>query len=456
MSAIATNLFRHINCDNFITSIGTNSLYSFIGRSSPWTDEQTPDTPIDGPYQHSRIWQSMLAMKKIGIADAIKVIPRYDWAINTAYVAWDDEDPDIFSKQFYVYTDEYKIYKCIIKGLTNSTIKPSHTTTNVVLLADGYAWLYMGTTKQTDREKFANSSFIPVKTIDADPGGSAWEDDQWDLQAAHKADKNGGIFKVEIINGGTGYSGTPTATIQGNGTNCSLANPTVTNGTITSINVNYTTDYSHGTLYNYANVVIGNPGGGTGLSARVVLSPPNGHGTDIEKELGAFYTEIYTEIVGSESEVFPIANYRQLGLILDPYNYGTTTPATATTRIACKTLILDNPPNPPLVQIPNSIITGNISGAKAYVVDYLDTGSVYRIRYIQYDLDPNINCIAFTTTDTITSNSGGGQATIKDGTGLLAPQVQPFSGTILQYENRTYVTRSSDSQTEKMHTIIQF
>ena len=73
--------------------------------------------------------------------------------------------------------------------------------------------------------------------------------------------------------------------------------------------------------------------GGSGGAIEVVISPKNGHGNDAIGELGGHYVMSATTLTQAENDDITTSNdFRQVGLVVDPTNYGTSTVATASTR----------------------------------------------------------------------------------------------------------------------------
>jgi hypothetical protein len=73
--------------------------------------------------------------------------------------------------------------------------------------------------------------------------------------------------------------------------------------------------------------------GGSGGVVEVIISPKGGHGYNAVKELGAHYVMMNTTLTQAEGDDVSTANdFRRVGLVVDPYNYGTTTVASASTR----------------------------------------------------------------------------------------------------------------------------
>ena len=73
-------------------------------------------------------------------------------------------------------------------------------------------------------------------------------------------------------------------------------------------------------------------GSGTGGAVRVVISPKGGHGKDAVKELGGHFVITNTTLAQAEGDDLTVANdFRQVGIVVDPFNYGTTTVASSDT-----------------------------------------------------------------------------------------------------------------------------
>ena len=172
MVAIVTKEIRVQNAANFISDVGTNSMYLFIGRSQQWPSSDTAvATPVDQELDKQTAHQRMIAAKKMATGDLSHSVPRYNWISGTTYPAYDDS-ADLASSQYYVLTDELKCYKVIIAGPGASVNKPTGTTVNNIEAdqGDGYRWKYMFTLSGVDATKFLTSSFMPVKTLSSDDG----------------------------------------------------------------------------------------------------------------------------------------------------------------------------------------------------------------------------------------------------------------------------------------------
>jgi len=433
MTAIITQDMRIRNADNFIDTVGTDSVYFFIGRSQPWPNSDTSvAVPFDTVNDQFGAQQKMVAMKRIAQSDVTHAITRYNWVSGTTYAEYDDQDSAMSTKQYYVITDDLNIYKCLQAGSGASVVKPTGTNTYAnAAAADGYIWKYMYTLSGTQASKFLTNTFVPVVTLNSDDGSL-----QWDVQSASTS---GAIHRIRITSGGSGYSSTPTVTIDGDGGGCT-ATATVVGGVVTEIEVN-----TIGSGYSQAVVTLSGGGPTTAATARAVLSPPGGHGSDPTTELGGFFTMLNVQLDGQEgSGDFPTDNdYRQLGMVLNPDNYSTTTTATATTLIATESLTYTGLSGGDFAV--DDLVEGQTSGARAYI-DSVDTTN----STIRFHQESDTGFTSFQVGETI--EVGAVSATV--GT-LVDPEVEKFSGDVIYIENRSPVTRADD-QIEDVKLVLEF
>lgn len=319
MSAIISSKFRLENLKAFNASVEADNFYLFISKPLPWSDESSPDTPIDSDEALRAIWNEAIAAKRITTDDIRQGIFLRVWTSGKFYdryrsdydgtvsgVDIDTGSPttpaNLFDTNFYVVDDvTLNVYKCLSNislttGLPIASInKPSGTSSSVIVTGDGYRWKYMFTVPSGDAANFNTPSFIPAPAI----GTSTLVD--------------GGIYTYVVETDGTGYTSTPTATVFGDGTGAT-ATVNVSGNQVKSVVVN-----APGSGYKNAKVVISG-GGGSGATVKPMISPQGGHGSAPADELGGIYVLIAQQLQAEEvNSKFTVSNdYRQLGLIKNP------------------------------------------------------------------------------------------------------------------------------------------
>lgn len=250
MLAIITNKFRIHNAKSFIEGFSEldgiedpndpcvstlrqrTNIYLFIGKHTPWTpvdkisgandltNDMNPPIPSDTVQNIDfELWRNMIAAKKVNPSDVKHVIPRHDWGLNNdgtgkVYTQYDDLNKSLFNSSyspFYVFTDDFNVYKCISNNYGSpSTVKPTGTdSSQMIKTSDGYVWKYMYSVSPSDSLKFVTSSHIPVQTLRVNPSTilnnySSQDNLQWDVQTAAV---DGAIHSIVKINEGSGYRG---------------------------------------------------------------------------------------------------------------------------------------------------------------------------------------------------------------------------------------------------------
>ena len=193
---MATLTIRHFNdiIDSFVRNVTTSekAYYVFAGKPTPWTDESSPPdiTGSIEDYQQS-IYSDLMYGKLIKVDDVAYMITNLEWTTGTVYDHYDQTDPDLYDKNFYVVTDRREVYKCIYNGGgVASTVKPNLASVNgTFTTADGYVWKYMFKIEPNFDIKFSGSDYIPV-TVNTD---------------VVDASTNGTIDCVRINDGGRNY-----------------------------------------------------------------------------------------------------------------------------------------------------------------------------------------------------------------------------------------------------------
>ena len=425
MASIVTSKFRVHNAQQFAESFSEAAntiMYLFIGKNTAFPDDNNPPTPVNSTANiEFTPWRDMYAAKRITTADVTHAVPRYDWTSGTVYDQYDDQDTNLLEDDFYAITEDFNVYKCLFNaGATASTTKPTGVSTSPFTAADGYIWKFMYTVTTAKALKFLTNDYIPVQTLTADGG-----EDQWDVQAAAV---DGGIHVVKVTAGGSGYATAPAVTITGDGTGAT-ANSTITANVVTAVTIT-----AAGTGYTRASVSFASGA----AAATAIISPKGGHGSDAVEELGGKFIMLNVRLDGNESNTFSTANeFRQVGIVRDPYLYGTTTRAVASSfRQSFKYQL------------------SSISGT--FTVDETITSGSNTASLIEFTT-PSIFTtlplnLPFANTTTVTGGTSGATGTIA---AITTPGLQPYTGDLLYVENRVPISRADD-QIEDVKLVIQF
>jgi len=462
MSAIVTNKFRINNALQFYESFGEASptvYYLFVGRPQAFGSgtgggtDTAPPTPVDNTVNELMLYRDMLAAKKITSSDVSYVVPRHDWATGTVYDYYRGDygatvnsatvqtvagGTDMFATttKMYVRSSANNVYKCMWNNSgAASTVEPTGTSTSELTTADGYVWKYMYTMTSTEVANFLTPDFMGVHTDGT----------------VSSAANDGEVLHYHIAAGGAGYTDGTYATqaLKGDGSSATFT-LVVSGGSVTSV-----TAVAGGSNYTFANCDVDNITSiGTPTSSAVVtpiIGPKGGHGYNAVEELGGFYVMTNTTLSGAAgSGDFVIdQDFRRVGVVRDPFDYGTTTICSDSTRSALKSVTFSGTPG---LFVNDEVITGATSGAKGLVVDY--DSSTKTLKYIQTEwtgVDSSNNLTAFQTSEVI-SGAGGASGTVS---AVNNPEIDFYSGDVIYVENRAPILRASD-QTENIKLIIEF
>lgn len=452
MAAIITTNLRFHNSEQFVEAFEESAntiMYVFIAKSTAWENnlDSTGAVPvrIDNTELSYKLYDEMIAMKRVLSTDVNYVVPRYDWVSGTVYNAYDHAantlfNPDLTSRvsssgvversqqPFYVFDgSSYNVYKCLSnsKGAP-STVRPEGESANVITMGDGYQWKYMYTIPVGTRPRFVNSDFMYVADTN------------------YSANIDGAIDIITVTNTGTGYTSSPNVIISGDGTGAT-ANVTLNGNTVSNVTV-----INRGSGYRYANIVI-TGGGGTNAAARAIINPKGGHASNARLELGGYYVMLAPQLINEEEGIFPIDNdFRILGLIKDPVSYGSGEIAAGLLFSTRKNLYLSNVLGSFVV---DEYITGGNSKANAIVTTIsADTvNSKSNVKYFQAS-GFTANANSFSVGDTVTGVTSGATGNVLS---IINEDIKPDSGQILYVDSFRPIKRAID-QTETVQLVIEF
>jgi len=498
MAAIITEKFRQHNADQFFESFSEASkstYYLFVGKATAFTSgttggsDSSPPTPSDSPTDTEfYAWDSMIAAKNIPSSDITYAIPRRNWVNGTVYDMYDDNisssntttsgASNLYDSSFYFMTSDFRVYKVLDNngGTAYSGAEPTSESTSPFALG-GYVLKYMYQVTSSEAAKFLTSDFIPVSN---DSTVSA-------------AATDGKIESLKIT-AGSGYTnGTYFAAVFGDGTSAGTSSGavvriTVSGGAIQSFGLTAGSDttiqsggagYTFGTVNLGAGFTFSDSGlssasnmGGSGGAVEVVISPKNGHGNDAIGELGGHFVMTATTLSQAEGDDITTSNdFRQVGIIVDPTNFGTSTVATAST--ARQTFVVKGSSVSGTFEVDEKI-TQATTGAVGKVVEFDSTRSLLYFQQERFgdfgttstngdhSVFEGTNVITGATSSaTLTPSSDSETITLANNntlattSGYQNPELQPDSGNIIYLENRKPIQRDSD-QTEDIKLIIEF
>ena len=485
MAAIITNKFRINNALQFYESFSeatATTYYLFIGRAHAWASDAdvqgntiaegtdaSPPTPNDDISAEFYNWDDMLGAKIIASTDVSYCIPRRNWTTGTTYDHYEHNisssntansgATNLFDSTFVVMNSAYAVYKCIENDSnTASTTEPTSTSNSIVTTGDGYKWKYMYSLTSAETLNFMSTDFIHVSTD----------------STVTAAAVDGALDTIEVVAGGSSYSLSSGATIsaipiRGDGSS-GICSVTISSGAIASAAVTTAgTGYTYAYITN-ADIIAGtNAGGaGSGGNLNVFIPPKGGHGKNAIIELGGFYVMINKSLTGAEgtSDIGVGNDFRRIGLVRDPYNYGTTTVASATTRRQIHAAVFSSVSG---TYTADEEINQASTGAVGKVIEYDSTNKIlywYQTRFPDVGTDSDGNLTAFSGANAITGQSSSAAATpnTSDSTttnavvfasGYSTPELAFDSGDIIYVEERSPITRASD-QTENIKLIIEF
>ena len=499
MSAIITEKFRQHNATQFFesfTEASKSTYYLFIGKATAYTtatttgSDSSPPTPADAVGETEYYaWDSMLAAKNIASSDITYALPRRNWTNGTTYDMYEHNisssntstsgASNLYDSTFYFLTSDNRVYKVLDNnsGTAYSGSEPTSESTSPFALG-GYVLKYMYSITSSEAAKYLTTDFMPVST-DSTVSAAATD----------------GKIESLSITAGSGYTnGTYYAAVYGDGTSQgtssgAIVRITVSGGSIASFGLTAGTDttiHSGGAAYTYGSVNLGSSytfsdsglsssssmGSGTGGAVDVIISPKNGHGNDAVIELGGHYVMTATTLTQAENDDLTTENdFRQVGIVVDPTTYGSTTVATSST--ARQTFIVKMSSSSGTFEVDEKISQAS-TGAIGKVVEWDSTRSLLYFQQERFgDFGTNSTTgdnTAFsganlitgasssatgtpsTTTETVTLPNSN---TVSLTTGYANPELQPDSGNIIYLENRKPISRSSD-QTEDIKVIIEF
>jgi hypothetical protein len=522
LGSTLTGYNQGTNADKLVTA--TTGVYRF-------STENIPPVPLDNQTEKFDIYDDIIAAKRITSSYARHVIRRYNWdLINNP--KFDMFKPDYFATptgggqigkttatgatslanaKFYIMNQSYEVFKCLYNGESETAptgVNIAHEpktnpqpglgsySNGIFTAPDGsYVWKYMYTIPTDDVLAFLSTDFMPINAA-----GEATR------SAVEAAAVDGAVHVSLVPNKGTltaPVAGTFYAPVVGDGSGA-VAELTIAGGEVTAVSmVTPGIGYTYGSIPFVTGVPLGTAGSTEPIglfsdqnltvsetvtatdtpAVEPILSPQGGHGSDFEMELNSkrVMANIRLTFIENAGD-FPVDNdFRRIGIIKDPYEFGTTTFATADTLNGLKAIKIQNATGD---FIPDETISQTVNGGTALgtvvswtldagsptptpgtpgsgVLKYIQTPTNHKDTGVVRDFESN----GSNTIDGAQSGSAGSVDTgLANGTelvgsifsgGLATPEIENNSGDLVYIENRRLITRAAD-QIEDIKLVIEF
>ena len=149
MTAIVTKYWSLAQVFAFKKYVQAGYCYLGIGKSTAWTDENSPDIPSFS--SDTTDIADLLAIKKVQYANIHKVVPRVDWDSTKTYAVGK-----------YVMTDDYNVYLCKVSPGSAAIVKPTGTNKTTPVVAGSYQWQFLYTVQTSQILDFLTASWLPV------------------------------------------------------------------------------------------------------------------------------------------------------------------------------------------------------------------------------------------------------------------------------------------------------
>ena len=471
-----------------------------------YATEEAPPAPIDNYSEKIAIYNELIAAKRITGPFARLVIPRYNWniSLNPKFDMYRPSyaptpggggavgkstatgQTSLSSGKFYVMNSAYEVFKCLYNGESpanptgqNATYEPkSQPAGGQGAFANGiyteptgtagYIWKHMFTLPTADVLSFLSTDFLPIV-----------EKTEASRVTVEGQAVDGGVHVAVVEDAGSALPATATlyTSVYGDGTGGIVKFTTDGSGSITSAVME-----AAGTGYTYGSAILetGKVFTDAGLtsaassftgkaSIEVVVSPTGGHGSDAENEL--FSKRVMTNVrltYDEGSGDFPVDNdFRRIGIIQDPFDFGTTNFASASTLRGTAVLKINGATSNYTV---DEDIFQSVTGGTAYgkvvswdsatgILKYYQSPELHSDSGVVRAFEANAaNAVvgqASTASGNIDTGANGAVSGIALTGGLASPEIAANSGEIVYIENRRQITRAAD-QIEDIKLVIEF
>ena len=469
--------------EDIVTNISNTSFSYYVGfgKNDMWDDDQNPPS-TNGSIQsyYYDVQKDLLFGTRVVPEDAGFVIPRINWTENTVYDQYDNTDPNLSSKMYYVLNSSNRVYKCLFNNyMSPSIVMPEgDIAVGDFNTSDGYKWKYLYTISSILTKKFTTNAYIPVLSdvdviSNAEDGaihvcmvsntgtGYVSANGQIDMIIDNNTFKITNTNTLSIAgsyNLSTFYAGGPTSrsvsiisnyTVNTAGRYISTVSPIteiVNNSFVISPQVQFQGDGTgafaicdvdplHGEIknirviargmgYNYCTTqIVANSYFGMDAITYPIISPKNGHGANTIYELGC--STLGVSVSTDIGDNFPSwITYRQASLMYNPISTLDGFRYIDNTFLQLNILALDSFSG---LMGEGEIVTGYLSGATGIVV-YMNAEKLY-LKNVQGVFTPYETVTGFYTGETAIPAA------------INTSDIVPYSSNIFYYKNIEPISR---------------
>jgi hypothetical protein len=256
--------------------------YYTLGRVNDWGVSDVPsESATLTPEYLDDVRRELAFVKRISPNEVSLVVPRIDWISGTVYDQWDHTQV-MYTKSFYVITDEFKVYKCLNNNnAIPSTQKPTSTDVAPFTTADGYLWKYLYTVPSFKRTRFMTLDYMPVQRSISESFYGVGE-----------------IESVSVVTGGEGYTEATTSIVVFGDGEGAVISPVIYDGAIVDVVIeNGGTGYTNATL-----TVLSTSGTGAALTANISRTDFESDQIVVEQSALSQKGAIYSIVVQDEGD----------------------------------------------------------------------------------------------------------------------------------------------------------
>lgn len=492
---------------NVYCTIDADSYYLFASGIEPFNDEPTVD-PVSTSYGNTVIsnHQQMVFGKKIDKTSLSLVIPNRQWTSGTVYSQYDNTDSNLSVESFYVVNHVGIVYKCINNAQGQpSTVEPTETQALAYppALADGYQWMYLYTlpgglpssnTIPVIQEANTSNAAISgaIYSVRVASSGSGYPTANGTIVSVNANGVgsvflstppvvytnyyqgcfltvwgNGGVvnnfailnsvsagsyqqvsvagnFNANQINSGYQFQIGPSVQVLGDGSGFSAyAKVSSVNGGISDVHV-----LNSGDGYHYADALITTPSMfGSNASLVAIISPLNGHGSNVASELFSNTISISSGFSNTDPNFYPLVSnttlkYRTIGILKNPKTFGSNSVFT-NTSFNQRVLLAFDIQMTPFFEAGEIIVGSSRDGQAVVVASNPSTGLVEVTGW---------DGVSIQVGETITGQKSGTVLVLNNVTG--APTLEPFSGDVIYLSNFTAITHSNTTPSDSFQILI--